>query len=46
MWAHYKKLRNGVQKLKKDNKKALVYETGMMGLDRQEEQQEQGKSER
>jgi hypothetical protein len=38
MWAHHRKLREAVQKLKKDNKKA----SGMMGPGGQEEQPEQG----
>jgi hypothetical protein len=29
----YRKLRDGVKKLKVDNRKALGYETGMMGPD-------------
>jgi hypothetical protein len=40
----YKKLREGVEKLKGDNAKALGYEAGMMGPggdDREQQQQQQ-----
>jgi hypothetical protein len=36
---HYKKLRDGVKKLKKDNQKALPYETGMVGPGRQDQEE-------
>jgi hypothetical protein len=46
MRAYYKKIRDEVEKLKKDNRKELAYDSGMMGPGGRDQRQELGGSEK